>query len=91
MKDPIRFNYIITNGQIGNFIAFDSFLTDQEKKNIKKIIIFPFPNNHNLDFKDEKGNYQLISLLENNNCYNKNLKIEFIDKKNVLKKEVAGQ
>lgn len=32
MKEEARFDCIITSGQIGNFLAFDSFLTNKEKK-----------------------------------------------------------
>ena len=73
MKEKARFDCIITSGQIGSFIAFDSFLTDFEKENLKKIIIH---NNSNFEFqiKDNNNSLQILNLLKNNKYYNQNIK-----------------
>ena len=92
MNKKVRFNCIVTNGQLGNFFAFDSFLTDKEKKSIKKIIITPIMNfyKHKLDFKDENGSYQIINLVKNNKFYSKNIIFEYVDNLESLKKATLG-
>lgn len=74
MKKRARFDCVVTSGQIGAFIAFDSFLTDYEKQNLKKIII----NTTSYDFniKDKNENYQILNLISNNKFYNKNITVE---------------
>ena len=74
MKKKTRFDCIITSGQIGSFIAFDSFLTDKEKKNIKKIIINA-DKSYKFNLKDEKENHQILNLIKNNKFYNKNIEL----------------
>ena len=83
MKETIRFKYVITSGQIGSFIAFDSFLKDCEKKKLEKIIINTNTENK-FNIKDKHGNHQISKLLINNSFYNKSIKI--VEKKLSKKK-----
>lgn len=86
MKEEARFDCIITSGQIGSFIAFDSFLTDFEKENLKKIII-DAGSTYDSQIKDNNNNLQISNLIKNNKYYNQNIKfIECKINKETLKK-----
>lgn len=92
MKEKKRFNCIVTSGQIGNFLAFDSFLTNKEKKELKKIIITPNINlfKNKLKFKEESENYQILNLVENNKFYAKNIIVEYVNNLENIKKSILG-
>ena len=77
-ENRLFYEYAYVTFGIGDFIAFESFLTDKEKANLKEIIIFGNKNH---------SNETRCSLIKNNIFYNKKIKITIIPKPNM---EIIG-
>jgi ADP-heptose:LPS heptosyltransferase len=77
-ENRLFYEYAYVTFGIGDFIAFESFLTDKEKASLKEIIIFGNKNH---------SNETRCSLIKNNIFYNKKIKITIIPKPNM---EIIG-
>ena len=71
-EERFFYEYIVISKAIGDFIAFESFLTDKEKINLKEIIFFVNKRN---------TNETRFNIIKNNIFYNKELKITLITPK----------
>jgi len=71
-EERFFYEYIVISKAIGDFIAFESFLTDKEKINLKEIIFFVNKRN---------TNETRFNIIKNNIFYNKKLKITLITPK----------
>jgi ADP-heptose:LPS heptosyltransferase len=72
-ENRLFYEYACVTFGIGDFIAFESFLTDKEKANLKEIIFIVNENNNN-EIR--------LGIIKNNVFYNKKIKITIIPKPN---------
>ena len=72
-ENRLFYEYACVTFGIGDFIAFESFLTDKEKANLKEIIFIVNENNNN---------ETRLGIIKNNVFYNKKIKITIIPKPN---------